>query len=39
VNQGVFKELKRDGNPIVKTYNGNKEELLKEVEIPVKIRN
>jgi exo-beta-1,3-glucanase (GH17 family) len=39
VNQGVFKELKRDGNSIVKTYNGNKEELLKEVEIPVKIRN
>ena len=39
VNQGVFKELKRDGSPIEKTYNGNKEELLKEVELPVKIRN
>jgi len=37
VDQGVFKELKRDGNPIVKTHNGNKEELLKEVEIPYKL--
>lgn len=39
VDQGVFNELKRDGNSIVKTHNGNKEELLKEVEIPFKIKN
>lgn len=39
VDQGVFNELKRDGKPIVKTHNGNKEELLNEVEIPIKIEN
>lgn len=39
VDQGVFNELKRDGNPIVKTHNGNKEELLKEVELPIIIKN
>lgn len=34
VNQGVFKELKRDGNPIVKSYNGRKEDLLNSIELP-----
>ena len=34
VDQGVFKNLTRDGNPIVKTYNGDKESLLKEVIAP-----
>lgn len=34
VDQGVFTSLSRDGNPIVKTYNGNKEDLLKTVELP-----
>ncbi|MFZ4796316.1 MAG: glycosyl hydrolase family 17 protein [Bacteroidia bacterium] len=34
VDQGVFKELKRDGNPIVKTYNGRKEDLLNSIELP-----
>lgn len=37
VDQGAFTNLKRDGNPIVKTHNGNREELLKMVEIPMKI--
>ncbi|WP_026951675.1 glycosyl hydrolase family 17 protein [Algoriphagus mannitolivorans] len=34
VDQGIFKNLTRDGNPIVKTYNGDKESLLKEVMAP-----
>ncbi len=34
VDQGVFKGLKRDGNEITKTYNGDEEELLKQVELP-----
>jgi exo-beta-1,3-glucanase (GH17 family) len=34
VDQGVFEGLTRGGNPIVKTYNGNKEALLLEVELP-----
>jgi exo-beta-1,3-glucanase (GH17 family) len=34
VDQGIFKGLTRGGNPITKTYNGNKEELLKEVLVP-----
>ncbi len=34
VDKGVFKNLKRDGNTIQKTYNGNVERLLKEVEMP-----
>lgn len=34
LDQGVFKELKRDGNTIVKTYSGKKEDLLKIVELP-----
>ena len=34
VDKGVFKGLSRGGNPIVKTYNGDKEALLKEVSLP-----
>ncbi len=34
VDQGIFKGLTRDGNTISKTYNGNKENLMKEVLTP-----
>ncbi|TDQ19042.1 exo-beta-1,3-glucanase (GH17 family) [Algoriphagus boseongensis] len=34
VDKGIFQNLTRDGNPIVKTYNGDKESLLKEVMAP-----
>ncbi len=34
VNKGVFNGLTRNGNPITKTYNGNKTELMKEVLVP-----
>lgn len=34
VDQGVFEGLTRGGKPIVKTYNGNKEELMKDVLVP-----
>lgn len=34
VDQGIFENLTRDGNPIVKTYNGDKDSLLKEVSAP-----
>ena len=34
VDQGIFDGLTRGGNPITKTYNGNKEALLLEVELP-----
>jgi Glycosyl hydrolases family 17 len=34
VDKGVFKGLSRNGNPIVKTYAGNKAELLKQVPLP-----
>jgi exo-beta-1,3-glucanase (GH17 family) len=34
LDKGVFNKLKRDGNPIVKSYSGNKENLLKSVELP-----
>lgn len=34
VDKGVFKGLTRDGNKIEKTYGGDFEKLLKEVEIP-----
>ena len=34
VDDGIFKSLKRDRNAISKTYNGNKEELMKTVLIP-----
>lgn len=39
VDKGVFKELKRDGNTIVKTYKGKKEDLLKTVELPQLLKN
>jgi exo-beta-1,3-glucanase (GH17 family) len=34
VDQGVFKNLTRGGNPIVKTYNGDKNKLLELVKAP-----
>ena len=34
VDKGIFEGLTRDGNTITKTYNGNKDELLKEVLVP-----
>jgi len=34
VDQGVFKNLTRGGNPITKTYNGNEKKLLDEVKAP-----
>lgn len=34
VDKGVFKGLKRNGNKITKTYNGNKEELMPHVLVP-----
>jgi len=37
VDKGVFKGLTRNGNAIVKTYEGNKNSLLKDVSVPPKI--
>ena len=34
VDQGVFKGLTRNGNPITKTYNGDKALMLKDVLAP-----
>jgi len=34
VDQGVFKNLTRGGNPIIKTYNGDKKKLMEEVKAP-----
>jgi exo-beta-1,3-glucanase (GH17 family) len=34
VDEGVFKDLKRGGNPIIKTFNGDKDALMKTVLIP-----
>ena len=34
VDKGAFKDLKRGGNPIVKTFNGNKAALMKTVLVP-----
>ncbi|WP_245189708.1 glycosyl hydrolase family 17 protein [Lunatimonas salinarum] len=34
VDQGIFSNLSRDGNPIVKTYGGDKDKLLEEVLSP-----
>jgi len=34
VDQGVFDGLTRDGKPITKTYNGNIDELMKDVLVP-----
>lgn len=34
VDKGVFKELTRNGNPIIKTYNGKKDALMENVLTP-----
>lgn len=34
VDKGVFKGLTRNGNPITKTYNGDKEAVMKDVLMP-----
>ncbi|MDO5969186.1 glycosyl hydrolase family 17 protein [Flavivirga aquimarina] len=34
VDKGYFKGLTRNGNPITKTYNGDKEALLKDILLP-----
>ena len=34
VDKGVFKGLKRNGNPIIKTFGGDKEALMKTVLVP-----
>lgn len=34
VDDGVFEGLSRSGNPITKTYKGNKNKLMKEVALP-----
>jgi exo-beta-1,3-glucanase (GH17 family) len=34
VDNGTFKGLTRNGNPIIKTYNGDKEALMKEILAP-----
>ena len=34
VDKGIFNGLKRGGNSITKTYDGNKEKLLREVQMP-----
>lgn len=34
VDEGVFKDLTRDGKPITKTYGGNLEELMNDVLVP-----
>ncbi len=37
VDRGVFIGLTRDGNPITKTYNGNKKALMEDVLVPPSI--
>lgn len=34
VDKGIFKDLKRNGNSITKTYSGDKEALMKDVLVP-----
>ena len=34
VDEGIFKGLTRNGNKLTKTYNGNKEALMKDVLVP-----
>ena len=34
VDKGTFEGLTRNGNPITKTYNGDKEAMMKDVEVP-----
>ena len=36
VDSGMFKGLTRNGNPITKTYNGDREALMKDVLVPPK---
>jgi hypothetical protein len=37
VDNGVFKGLKRNGNPITKTHNGKIEELMPHVLVPASV--
>jgi hypothetical protein len=37
VDQGGFKHLTRDGNPITKTYNGNEKVLWQDVKTPPRL--
>lgn len=39
VDQGIFKDLTRDGKPITKTYNGNEEALWQDVKTPSLLNN
>lgn len=39
VDEGVFKNLTRDGKPITKTYNGDEEALWKDVKTPSLLNN
>jgi len=34
VDSGVFDGLTRNGNPIVKTYNGHSDSLMRDVLVP-----
>ena len=34
VDEGIFKDLSRNGNPIFKTFNGDKKKLMKTVLVP-----
>lgn len=35
VDKGTFEGLKRNGHPIIKTYEGNKDSLMKDVLVPI----
>ena len=35
VDKNIFKNLSRDGNPIAKTFEGDKDELMETVELPI----
>ncbi|HSK14311.1 MAG TPA: hypothetical protein VK907_13915 [Phnomibacter sp.] len=37
VDEGVFEGLTRDGRPITKTFNGNEDSLMKDIEVPERI--
>ncbi|MDP3930588.1 MAG: glycosyl hydrolase family 17, partial [Bacteroidota bacterium] len=39
VDEGLFKQLSREGKPIEKTYSGSKEDLLKTVALPKHVKN
>jgi hypothetical protein len=34
VDKGIFKDLKRNGSSIIKTFKGDKEALMKDVLVP-----